>query len=601
MPRTKFLWIPALAFVAATLGCSVEMPVAQAPSTSTPPPTPPPNTTTTPMPDSSTAAMPSSDAATAPQTSADPGAATPPMPGAEGMPVEGATTATPAVPDYSVPGSSNQPGSPGTPDSSAPPAENPGSPTTPDYSVPSSEGAGVPPGMPEGTVPSYGQPGVATAPPEKPFEEMTLAERAESCFKKGEETEGFRWLYAHAIASEMDQAAETLDKLRWLPGPKRPSLAARFGVAVKFDAPLDLVALATAMPAVGDPVPGLIRGRKDQPAGGAADTSGAGSNPAKEIPKTAPATLRFFSGDVGAKFLERFETSRTENEWGEVLGEMEGAGSLLAKPNDPFGSEGYAMPSSTPTSETGSDVSNEDRKKLGPSLSLDGGDQISPGIVWLGFDTSASSAARKAAPLGLDCVLLVDVKVLLGRNAPPRNKTKVMATDVASAKVVASTLQLDQFDVYEMRELRPNAKDPVDQAIETLFEALVPLYAMQDMPEISGESALNRARQLIADPPADPLPALAEMRYYLHKGLMDEAQYAIACKNLATEPGVGEKLGSQNEEDRIAAVEALIEAMSGDEEEPSDASGAKSKSDKKKADSERPAEATPTGGAPVAP
>jgi hypothetical protein len=453
--------------------------------------------------------------------------------------------------------------------------------------------------MPDGSVPNYGQPGVATAPPEKPFEEMTLAERAESCFKKGEETEGFRWLYAHAIASEMDQAGETLDKLRWLPGPKRPSLAPRFGVAVKFDSPVPLLALATAMPAVGDPVPGLIRGKEGQPAAG--DSTGAASGRPKEIPKAAPATMRFFAGDIGLKFLERFETSRTEKEWGEVLSEMEGGGSLVANANNPYGSEGYATPGPTPSSDAGSSDS-DDRKKSIPSLILEGGNQVSPGIVWLGFESTGASAARKAAPLGIDCVLLLDVKVQIGRNAPPRNKTKVTATDVSSLKPVAATPTVDQFDVYEMRELRPNAPDPVDQAIKTLFESLVPLYAMQEMPEISAESALNRARQLIADPPADPLPALAEMRYYLHKGLMDEAQYAIACKNLATEPGVGEKLGSQSEEDRIAAVEALVEAMSGDEEEPSESSGAKPKSDEEKSDDEKPAAAAPTeGAAPVEP
>lgn len=602
MPRTQFLWLPSLALVAATFGCSVEMPVAQAPATSSPAPapntttTPPPNTTTIPAPDSTTTTAAAPDGTIVPQTSADPGAVTPPAPGAESMPVEGATPADPAAPDYSVPGSPDQPGSPGIPDGAAPAA-------APDDSAPSPDGTIAPPGMPEGGMPDYGQPGVATAPPEKSFEEMTLAERAESCFEKGEETEGFRWLYAHAIASEMDDAATTLDKLRWLPGPKRPSLAARFGVAVKFDAPVDLVTLATAMPAIGDAVPGLIRGKKDQPAGGA-DTSGSASNPAKEIPTTAPATLRFFTGDLGAKFLERFETSRTEKEWGEVLSEMGGAGSLVANAdaNSPYGSEGYATAGSAPASESGSSDSKDDRKKSGPSLSLEGGDQISPGIVWLGFDSSAASAARKGAPLGLDCVLLVDVKVQLGRNAPPRNKTKVMAADVASAKVIGSTPLLDQFDIYEMRELRPNAPDPVDQAIETLFEAIDPLYTMQDMPEISAEAALNRARQLIADPPADPLPALAEMRYYLHKGLMDEAQYAIACKNLATVPEIGEKLISQNAEDRIAAVEKLVESMSVDDEEGSSGdSGAEAKSDKDEPGAESPAGATPTAGAPVEP
>lgn len=589
MPRTQLLWIPALSIVAATVGCSAEMPVAQAPSTS-----PPPNTTTISSPDAATATATTSDGMTPPPSSADPGAVTPPMPGTEGAPVTGETVGTLETTESSIPTS-----------------ETPGSVPPPDYSVVPTEGAAptegavVPPGLtegsitpegtitPDGSMPNYGQPGVATAPPEKPFEEMTLAERAESCFKKGKETEGFRWLYAHAIASEMDEAGETLDKLRWLPGPKRPSLAARFGVAVKFDSPVPLLALATAMPAVGDPVPGLIRRKEGDPAP-ASETSATGRS--KEIPKTAPETLRFFSGDVGVKFLERFETSRAEKAWGDVLGEMEGSGSLVAAAtgaNNPYGVEGSTITSPESSTVGSESASDRDRKKSTPSLDLGGGSQISPGIVWLGFDSSGAAAARKAAPLGVDCVLLVDVKIQLGRNAPPRNKTKITAMDVATAKPVYSSPILDQFDIYELRETRPNAPDPVEQAMKDLFEKMEPVYAMQDMPEISAESALNRARQLIADPPADPLPALAEMRYYLHKGLMDEAQYAIACKNLATEPGVGDTLGSQDEEERIAAVEKLVEAMNGDDEEREEASGDARKSDEKNADAEAPTDAAP--------
>lgn len=601
MPRTKLLWIPAVSMLAFTLGCSVEMPVAQTPTTPAPAPTPPPNTTTIAPPDSSMATTPSSEGATVALPSADagaapmpmPGVSTPPMPVVEGMPVgEGTAATNPTVPDYSIPTIETPVGSPGI---GAPAAEGVATPTVPDYSIPSSAaatpsapGALPPPGMPEG-MPNYGQPGVAAAPPEKPFEEMTLAERAESCFKKGEETEGFRWLYAHAIASEMDEAGATLEQLRWLPGPKRPSLATRFGVAVKFDSPVALLALATAMPAIGDPVPGLIRGKEGQPAPGA---EAAGSARPKEIPKTAPATLRFFSGDLGVKFLEKFEASRSDREWGEVLAELNGVGSLVANAGNPYGGEGYAMPSPTPSSESGSN--DGDRKKPSLNLSLEGGRQVSPGIVWLGFESSGAAAARKAASLGVDCVLLLDVKVLIGRNAPPRNKTRISATDVASSKIVYSSDLLDQFDLYELRETRPNAPDPVDKAIDGMFEKLAPLYAMQEMPEISAESALNRARQLIADPPVDPLPALAEMRYYLHKGLLDEAQYAIACKNLATQQNVGERLASQTAEDRIAAVEKLVEAMSDAEEEPSEGSGAKSKPDKDKPSAEA---AAPGGGA----
>lgn len=486
----------------------------------------------------------------------------------------------------------------------------------PDYSVSSPDGMPAAPGMPLDGMPNYGQPGVEAAPPEKPFEEMTLAERAESSFKEGRETEGFRWLYAHALAGELDEAGETLDKLRWIPGPKRPSLATRFGVAVKFDSPVPLLALAAAMPAIGDPVPGLLRGREAQTPTGA-EAPGAESGRPKGIPTTAPATLRFFAGDLGKTFLESFEARRAEKDWGVVLSELEGGGSLVANvagANDPYAMEGYGMPSPAASSEAGSNGagasgSDRDRKKAAPELDLQGGRQISPGIVWLGFETSSSSAVRTAAPLGVDCVLLVDVDIQIGRNAPPRNRTKLTATDVASGKVVASET-LDQFDVYEMRELRPNAPDPVEKAIERIFEKLAPVYTMQAMPEIPAESALNRARQLIADPPADPLTALAEMRYYLHKGLMDDAQYAIACKNLAGDASVGEKLASQKEEDRVAAVETLLKSLGGDEEASSEGSEAAPKSDAEEAEAEEAVKeepvaegspAAPTEDAPVAP
>jgi hypothetical protein len=74
-------------------------------------------------------------------------------------------------------------------------------------------------------------PGGVRRPPQnrKP---LTYADLAKIAFQRGQETDAFNFLYAHALTTDAG-AGDVLSKIQWVPGLKSPSLAVRWGVGVE--------------------------------------------------------------------------------------------------------------------------------------------------------------------------------------------------------------------------------------------------------------------------------------------------------------------------------------------------------------------------------
>ena len=96
-------------------------------------------------------------------------------------------------------------------------------------------GAGAPLGAPSegGDSPSSN---ASSQPQSVQAREMTFRERAEDYFAKGQEKEAIALIQAHLLASD-SESKDYLDRIRWSPLRKQPTLAARIAVGIDLKAP----------------------------------------------------------------------------------------------------------------------------------------------------------------------------------------------------------------------------------------------------------------------------------------------------------------------------------------------------------------------------
>jgi hypothetical protein len=424
------------------------------------------------------------------------------MPGTDG------TTESSPMPDatssgYPMPGTEGSTTSDGT----TPPAEG-----TPAEGYPTSDSA-----TSDSSTDASGQPQA------KP---KTLKERSLIAFHDGKEDEAFQLLSTHYVLSP-DGGAELAERMQWIPQLRRPALAPRIGVVVKYK--------VTPPTWDGDPQPigseaGLKafadatskrddgRGSGDNPSGsGNQEGSGrrrrrpagaeGGENPKPASP--AEEDFIFFTGEFGAKMLAALRVKIAEGVFGQSLKE---AGQALVDPADPNNpSEGsYQNPSGT----------GEGQRPDG--FAVEG--QLTPGVTYLGMFEDDKELAETIQDSPVDVILEYDVAVRASMKSPiVNNDTKLRIVMAKKPEILFNSAQLNNRTVLMEREKGTRSEDPVDKEVGRAMAVLEEKFKLVPLPPaLTSEVALKRIGDLAKEKPEDPLPMLLEARYYVAKDLMTQ-------------------------------------------------------------------------------
>lgn len=469
------------------------------------------------------------------------GGSPPPPPGAPGAP--GAPEGAPPS-DGTAPMNDAPPGEPmpeggatsGTPDNYAPPTD-PANQGTPD---------GTPPG--EGVVigPDGNPIDPAMLQPRRPktFEEV-LAETLQA----GHEKEWLRLIRTNLIASPAAWANQLQKDMAWVPGLRRPALGTRFGIGVLYvnasslprdfegsPQPIGSSELAAAMATFGQSSAENSGGgeeggrrRRGRPAEGAAPVQGEVSgepNSEQRGQSKAHDDLVYFTGDFGKKLVEALKGKIESGEYGAIY--KQAAEALAAGPRgqgDPNNPEG-GVPSDTGTPDAPGGQGPGGR---GARAEADP-NRLGLAVVWLGKTNNRDELDKWAQEAGVD--LLVTFELTLTKNNVNdfvNNKTRVR---IAPAKITAGKREepfvasaiLENRVVMQAREKEKEGKeDPVDKEVAKIIEALDQKCKGVAFPAgVSPDAIKRRVAALVAEKPADPLPALVEARYYVVKGLLPE-------------------------------------------------------------------------------
>lgn len=418
----------------------------------------------------------------------------------------------------------------------------------------------------EGYGDDYGDEGgsAAAARPEP----TNLKEKAVYAFEDGLDDEGFRYLYAYYLT---DPQGAQEQEMHWIKGLVSPRTAVRWGIFVDYDAPDSL-----------DGSPPII-GQKPS-----MNSSGGGSGASDRPGDSAEAQLRFYTGEVGERFVDRLNMRRahTEPYYGNFLATLPGewtltferkfGGALASSGRSGGGGGGYGddYGDDYGGDEYGDDYGDEygddygddygDEYGGGSSASRgnrDGGKQLVPGVMWLGTGplNIKMAEARKS---DIDLLLMFDVNITQARNGLKSNNTKMTLYRVKDGQpVVRQRRALADRAVWATRErLRDSSKDPVDLAIDEILNRVADIeYRAEMMPEIPEESLKKHITEITASPLENPLPVLAEIKYFNTRGQWAEPLALIAYGRL-----IGEEkakilvMGTQEEKE--AALAEWIES-----------------------------------------
>lgn len=386
-----------------------------------------------------------------------------------------------------------------------------------------------------GGEPNYG--GSSTYPGMEPNsgKPQTYAEAAAREFREGKDDAAFQFIYAHVLTD--DQGAQD-QKMYFVTGLNKPTMAVRWGVGVVLT-PRDY---KKAPPRIGDKP--LILGR-DGGTGGDASGGNTGTAP----PSDPKQLLRYCTGDLGDKLLERLDMRRTHEDgyYGAVLKEAPGGWVVENKTGDGMG--GSAPSISTSGSEMAGGYN-----PSGYGIAGGAPEQLIPGVTMVGLG-AVKDLLERANQRNLDLLIVFDVDVTRLRTGTERNETTVSIYLVGSGKQIRSAKPTNNIKVYtDRQDLRDKSKDPVELIIDDLLVGFADEhFKAQVLPDLKPDQALHRVSSLVASAYENPLPVLAEIRYYhTHKLITDDELKGAYQKLIGDE--AGEKLATGSTEEKKQAI-----------------------------------------------
>ncbi len=189
-------------------------------------------------------------------------------------------------------------------------------------------------------------------------------------------------------------------------------------------------------------------------------------------------------------------------------------------------------------------------------------DSLSHGVTMLGKGET-KDLLKKAAEQRIDVLAVFEVSV--DENIKTKfvtNKTRLVVWDVAKGVELAKTGTFQNIQIQKSRAEDPDGEDPVASGFDKLFAVLDsdPVKAIQvrDVPaELKREHVEGRVAALLADTQVDKLAALAEIKYFSHRGLISDGLLAKSFQQLLGDAN-GSKLATGSEEERLEVLAALL-------------------------------------------
>jgi len=533
--------------------------------------------------------------------------------GAEGGNPGGAdTSAYPEGYAGGQPGYASGPPGASTPGLAPPPGVG-GPPTGPSYAP------GYAPGADSGSdeyAPGYGGtegypgagggPGATERRPPPPPKGFDGA--AQLAFQAGRDAEAMKYLYAHVLTND-EGAAKLLPTVSWVNGLMRPELAVRFGVGVDF----------TGSPSITDLKPigstQQLPQRPDRRRGATGGDGGYGSPGApgelgtpggfgsggggRRAAGGHPEVARF-AGDFGAQLLSAFTERVERGNFGQVLKDAPGGGAAPARGGaaggyPAYGAEmsdeaGYAPGgagapggpgvSSAAGVASGSGglggaggaggypgASGEGYNPAGygaaaaAAAGAAGGQSIRPGVTFVGIG-SRRELLEKAKEAGVDVLLLLEVTVKQNpRIGTIVNESEATLFDAEKGRRLAGTKTLNNVQVQVKRA--EGADDGVQAEVNGLLEYIDENLSMAQLPAVlqdveSGKPHIvQRVAALASGEHDEPMAKLVEIRFWHHRGLLDDATMLAAFSQIVGEDNA-KALTTGGEDERKLVVEAWL-------------------------------------------
>jgi hypothetical protein len=283
--------------------------------------------------------------------------------------------------------------------------------------------------------------------------------------------------------------------------------------------------------------------------------------------------LSFYTGELGEKLLDAIEERFETGEYGPVVQDIlreaatGGAGQTRrgrrgadgGQPGEPaFGGEsadGAEIDPQTGERRGGSKArsaldgvhdSGEKRRWTSRAVAeelktVEQLKQISPCVWWLGKEHSRDEIMKRAEMGAIDVLAIFEMTVREARTGNLVNSStrlRLIMTKGNKAVPGFSPEALVNITVEQWRQKEEKGLDPVDKEVTKAIEALDTVLKPTALPEaLTAERAKKRIDDLVAEKPADPLPAIVEARFYAAKGLIKEQDFLEAAYTLLGKNG----------------------------------------------------------------
>jgi hypothetical protein len=377
-------------------------------------------------------------------------------------------------------------------------------------------------------------------------EPQDLLARAKQALREGRDHDAFQFYYSHALMND-HAANEILSEMKWFPLRKHPALVIRWGVGIHFSSGPgiqgNLFPIGTTQQFVA-PTRGNRRGavggyeasmpNPGEAAGGMEAVSGGGGNQNAAITK--------MTGDFGQQVVDQFMSRMQKGDFGTFL---KGADD---KPRNAGGAgESGAMPGMGGMYGGGG----------GPQAAGDGTSQLTPGVTFLGTENE-KKLLQKAEDLDIDVLVVFHVNVAKApRTGYTTNTNKITLHDVRTGREVYKSSVLTNIAVQKARESDKD-DDPVEKEVEKLFNFVDKTYQLITIPEgMKAEHAIGMVKELIGTSHDNPLPVLAEIKFFHTLGLLTD-QHLESAYARVVDPPDATALASGDEEERRRALEAWL-------------------------------------------
>jgi len=188
-------------------------------------------------------------------------------------------------------------------------------------------------------------------------------------------------------------------------------------------------------------------------------------------------------------------------------------------------------------------------------------DQLLPGVIWLGKG-NRQQLIKAAQERGLDALIVIETRITVNRtNDLESNLTKLVLCDVTQTEteeIVRYTTRkaLQTVPVWKAKQERGD--DLIEEELDNLFQQNADAqFKLGPLPEgLDGPGVKAHLEKLVADSASNPLPALAQVRYFHQTGLLTDTDLLESFEKLL---GDAEKASMLAEGTMEEAEEALAD------------------------------------------